>query len=380
MTSMSKTRENEQGIVSILVTMIMILVISLTVLGFAQISRRNQREALDNQLSTQAYYAAESGVNAAVNYLTNPVNIDANFNNTNCTDFLNTLASTGVSNKLDTATNTKYTCLMVNTQPTTLNVAPLTQTSNTILHMENADGNPPGPVKPFTQLQFLWQQQTGTDFPGGPCTATGGTGGTLPSMGAWNCPYGILRLDLTDATTIDSADLTANKNTTSFYFIPSYNSGAPFYSASKPKAVTLPALAASACTNAAGNCPVNIVPVTCSAGGGCGVQLNLSGAGGEYFARLSMLYQDSASVTVKAGDLAHSIASGGVQFTGGQAVIDSTGQSQDELRRIQVRIPLVASSGTVPVYGLQTTQSICKLLSDGPGITTQDDCDNPAHP
>ena len=379
MTSMSKTRENEQGIVSILVTMIMILVISLTVLGFAQISRRNQREALDNQLSTQAYYAAESGVNAAVNYLTNPVNIDANINNTDCNSFISTLGGTGVSNVLDTPTSTKYTCLMVNTQPTTLNVSPLTQTSNTILHLENADGNPPGPVKPFTQLKFLWQQQTSTDFPGGPCTATGGTGSTLPSVGSWNCPYGILRLDLTDASAIDSADLNAGKDTTSFYFVPSYQSGGAFV---VKKNIAWPPVAASSCTAAAAgdDCPVDVVPVTCTAAGGCPIELDLAGASGEYFARLSMMYQDSSSVTVTAGDAAHNITSGGVKFTGGQAVIDSTGQAQDELRRIQVRIPLVASGGTVPVYGLQTTQSICKQLSDGPTITTTDNCNNPPHP
>src|ERR1700761_8288581 len=63
-----RIRRDEQGMVSILVTMIMVIVISLIVIGFAEVSRRNQREALDNQLSTQAYYAAESGVNAAVQY------------------------------------------------------------------------------------------------------------------------------------------------------------------------------------------------------------------------------------------------------------------------------------------------------------------------
>ena len=46
------------------------IVMSLIVLGFAQISRRNQRESLDRQLSTQAFYAAESGVNDARELIT----------------------------------------------------------------------------------------------------------------------------------------------------------------------------------------------------------------------------------------------------------------------------------------------------------------------
>ena len=41
---------NEQGIVSITVTMVFILVISLTVLGFSQVVQRNSRQALDRQL------------------------------------------------------------------------------------------------------------------------------------------------------------------------------------------------------------------------------------------------------------------------------------------------------------------------------------------
>jgi Tfp pilus assembly protein PilX len=60
------TREDKQaGMVAIMVTMILMIVISLIVVGFAQISRRNQRQALDRQLSTQAFYAAETGVNDA---------------------------------------------------------------------------------------------------------------------------------------------------------------------------------------------------------------------------------------------------------------------------------------------------------------------------
>src|SRR5260370_15103164 len=63
--NMTKKRQAEAGIVSIMVTMITMIVISLIVLGFADIARNEQRNSLDDQLSTQAYYAAESGVNDA---------------------------------------------------------------------------------------------------------------------------------------------------------------------------------------------------------------------------------------------------------------------------------------------------------------------------
>jgi Tfp pilus assembly protein PilX len=358
---MSVMRKNEQGVVSILVTMIMIIVITLIVIGFAQITRRNQRESLDTQLSTQAYYAAESGVNAAVNYLTNPTNIGAQINTIgNCTTFIGYLGSAGVNN-LDTATKTSYNCLMVNTEPTSLNISPVTQNLNSIVYVANTD------KEAFNALNFQWTQQTSTNFPGGACKSTGGSGTTLPQMNAWKCPYGILRVDLVDSSNISNASLQGNQGVMSYYFVPSYTSGNPFV---KQIAITWPTPS------------VEIVPVSCTTT--CSIELNIAGGSKQYFARLTIMYQDSSSLTITGGDATHPlnlVTGTGTNFVGGQALIDSTGQSQDELRRVQVRIPLTTTANTLPAYGLQTTDTLCKELSDGPagsGISTTDSCPN--HP
>src|SRR5690606_8755556 len=58
------SRMSERGVASLMVTTVLILVIGLIVIGFSQVSQRNQRETLDRQLSTQAFYAAESAVNS----------------------------------------------------------------------------------------------------------------------------------------------------------------------------------------------------------------------------------------------------------------------------------------------------------------------------
>src|SRR5689334_20404193 len=63
--------DRQAGMVAIMVMLILMLVISLIVLGFAQISRRNQRQSLDRQLSTQAFYAAETGINDAAEIIKN---------------------------------------------------------------------------------------------------------------------------------------------------------------------------------------------------------------------------------------------------------------------------------------------------------------------
>jgi hypothetical protein len=390
MKSMSGLRKNQEGIVSILVTMIMILVISLIVLGFAQVSRRNERETLDSQLSTQAYYAAESGVDAAVNYLTGPsappigTTIDTVGQ---CGTFINTLKSTvsPTVNILDGNSNTRYTCLMVDTAPSTLTVSPLTQSSSTILHLANPE------TQPFNALKFDWTQQQGS--PAGPCTASGAAGVTLPTYDKWNCPYGILRLDLTDTDAtvnhVDNTDLDNNNYTTSFYFIPSFLVGSSFKTAVNvtwPPAVqevdpTSPAVACNP-ASAGNNCPVQIIPVHCTAaasGGDCSIELDFPGAdtgtngSKDIFARLSTMYQDTNNLTITGGDKKYPLP-GGTTFIGGQALIDSTGQAQDELRRIQVRIPLTASSSAIPAYGLQTTNSICKQFTANPPGNVTDKC------
>jgi Tfp pilus assembly protein PilX len=368
--SMSSLKKNEQGMVSILVTMIMILVITLIVLGFAQVTRRNQREALDNQLSTQAYYAAESGVNAAVNYLsTHPTYGMSTIGN--CTQFINTLGG-GTVNVLDQDTGTKYTCLMVNPTPSSLNVAPLTQGTSAVLHLANSDG------AAFTSLKFQWSQQATPDYPGG-CTSA--DNGTLPALSAWACPYGILRLDLVNTSGSNASNdvLDGNQQVVSFYMIPTYNNGAGVANTPvtnpletqpvDPSSAPGPTCTANAATN---NCPVQVVRTICTAGGSCSLQLNLNGTGGsiDYYARLSMMYQDSSNVIITGTDSGHPS-----NFVGGQVMVDSTGESQDELRRIQVRVPIVAPQSTLPVYSLQTTASICKKLSDmGAGSTAASQC------
>ena len=375
MRSTSRLTENEWGMVSILVTMIMMIVITLIVLSFAEVSRRNQQAALDSQLSTQAFYAAESGVNAAVRYLTQAANIGAGINTIgSCTRFM---TKADISGMLDTSSNTQYTCLMVDTEPSTLSVAPLTQNNSQVMYFGNTDN------EPFTQLKFSWSPESNSPFATGACEGSGSDGVTLPAYGSWNCPYGILRMDLTDASSVSRASLDSGRTTASFYLIPSYNSGSAFLNAadvSWPPHPADPSVPANTACNADGDdCPVRIIPVACSAAG-CSLRMDITGGSTGYYARLTMMYQDAGKLTIAGGDATDPISSVtgvGANFTGGQALIDSTGQSQDELRRIQVRIPLSTPTGIFPAYGLQTTQSICKQIEGGPGLYT-DNC--PGHP
>src|SRR5487761_1358632 len=103
MRSFTNNQSSQAGIASITVTMIMMIVISLIVLSFAQIARREQRQSIDRQLSVQAYYAAESGANIArTAILASPSPIMKNTCGPNA-QFPN--------NVIDAQTNVSITCL-----------------------------------------------------------------------------------------------------------------------------------------------------------------------------------------------------------------------------------------------------------------------------
>jgi Tfp pilus assembly protein PilX len=384
MKSMSAMRKNEQGMASILITMIMIIVITLIVIGFAQVTRRNQREAIDSQLSTQAYYAAESGVNAAANYLSTNPGYGTNTMG-NCTTFINTLGGSGALSGANN--NTQYTCLMVDPNPTSLNLSPVNVNQATVLHLKDKNG------LGFQQLNFQWNEQKNTDFPDSNPTnnCSSATGSTLPEYASWKCSYGVLRLDLVDGTgaNISNAQLQNDQTVTSLYLIPTYSGGTNTASMSSSPAYqpidTSGGLGATCDPTPAdpttdGTCPVRVIHAHCTVAGGCSMRLDIAkGATAtsgqpEYYARLSMMYQGTQSLTITAKDSSQPL--GNVQFIGGQAVVDSTGQSEDELRRIQVRVPL-SSGPSSPTFGLQTSDSICKrltIVTTTPGSTATDNC------
>src|SRR3954463_2749341 len=120
MSTIQQRQVKERGMVSILVTMLLMVVITLIVLGFAQISRRNQRQAVDRQLSTQAFYAAEAGINDARNLIKTALSSGATIPaKTDCTNGSGPAAAfySTLSPSLDTPNNVSYTCLMVDPAP-----------------------------------------------------------------------------------------------------------------------------------------------------------------------------------------------------------------------------------------------------------------------
>ena len=317
----------EAGLVSIMVTLILMIVISLIVLGFAQISRRNQRQALDRVLSTQAFYAAETGVNDARDLINTAVlggsTIPAK---SDCADGSGIYA--GLNPDLDgvAGDEAEYTCVMVDPTPDTLLYSDI-ETRSTIIPIISANG------VNISRIVLNWKTGDNTATPTANCPST--TVNTFSPTSNWLCGYGVIRLDLVPTNgTFNYATLQNNTMTT---FLVPFNAGG----------VTTTPYAAGGANNRIGlDCSDTDCTFTLT-----GLSVN------QYYMRISSLYKDSSSLRVNAYDGSNNL----LDLKDAQAVIDSTGKAQDVLRRIQVHVPLTASSqNLLSDYAMESTDSICK--------------------
>lgn len=320
--SMSNIRRarSEAGVVSIMVTMVMMIVIGLIVLGFAEISRNEQRNSLDDQLSVQAYYAAESGINDARTIMDAAVAAGAAVQDKTICGNQGTYT---LDDTVDAAHDVSYTCVLVNSAPTSLtyNVG----YSSTVVPIVSTGSA-------FGSLTLSWKLPAGSSGSAAGCYTNVGNLDHLPvasGSGQWSCDYPLLRVDMLDANG-GLARTSWNANTATMFFV-------PFNSNSVGNNVTLTARGTA-------------VPARC---GATVCTATITGlAGTKYYMRIATLYRTNSLLTITAGNK---------PFSGAQATIDSTGKAQDVLRRVLVAVDLTdANAYQIPSAGLITEDSVCK--------------------
>jgi len=329
---------SENGVVSLFVTMVIMIILSVVVIGFSQISRRETRAALDRQLSTQSFYAAESGINDAYSIIRyNVVNGTAPPSNVGPTC---TKAPYDVATNLNSATNTSYTCLLVNTTPNNL---PFTINAG----QSWVEDLIPSVAQTFKSITLNWQNdvagQNTNDIVSG-CSINNTSPNHLPPNNNWSsinpsqytCPS-IIEVDLVPVTTpISEANL---KNNVRTFFLYPVKSGATTVHFDTVKSASINN---AGCTSQPSSCTVVIDHLSAS----------------EYAIRLQYIYGTPPKVNLSAmGTL------GQVSFKDAEAQIDATGKSQDVLRRIQGEVSLSPNTGvSVPNDAIQSNASLCKRL------------------
>jgi Tfp pilus assembly protein PilX len=329
----ARIRKNESGMASLVIAILIVIIVTTIVLGFMQIIRREQRRSLDNQLSSQAYYAAESGVNDAMKAIRQQ---GFTADKTTCGPLASPGPLSGTSNRLTSDGNIQYSCLLIDQSPPTVTFDSISTTHSNVFPLKNNAGS-------IKSLMFTWQspdtvpnktRNPGFVFP---------PAGTL--AGQWDS-LGLLRVDIMPASSVDRASLITNQRT---YFMYPTVGGGPITTVGYGLPSSSGAILDGKCSNGTGSNTSHV----------CNVIINgLGGIAGPIYVRVLAMY-NPVKLTITGTD-----ASGPIGLSGAQTLVDSTGKAADVLRRIQVRVPF--QDADLPDYAIASMDSLCKKFVANP--------------
>lgn len=350
-----KTKLNERGFASIVIALILIIVLALFTVGFAQLARREQQNALDKQKATQANYAAESGINDAFKDIMSGAINDANTTGANANKCLTgptassgtrSLPSTALTAKQNINNNTGvgYSCLLVqlNTDDLQFNGG----SPNSGQHMVFTTQDP------LSNLLFTWGSATGrTDF----APSLDPAHPAFPKVGNWTYPP-VVEFSLTpippDLNVKPDPNGYLRDNTFTFYAYPS--------------------LGGSNIINYDPGNQGQVVSGNCSGSGPNPCSVNLGNLGGNRYVLHFTTYYDTSNILVCANTVTCP-SSSGTQFSG-EPVIDVTGKARDVLKRLRVRVlinngqPGAPDDNALLPNGAVEAQNLCKRIQAGPAV------------
>lgn len=342
----NKQKTEQSGFAALVIAMILIIILSLLTVGFAQIIRNESHQATNRQLSSQAYYAAESGINDAFRAIQNgyvkkkttcpPIAVPLSAGE-------QYLSNNVVSNTA--GTNTRWTCLIIDTAPTSLEYGSIDTVTPTVFTASAVDAG--GLPVSVSSITVAWQStvSTNTTFAAG----TGVGNASFPKATSATWPYpGVLRFAVTPYLIADRASLIKDTFTAFLY----------------PRSGGLGSSGSTTYTNTqSSNGP--IVDGSCNVGNAsiatigryCSVNINIPGPGiapnQKMLFNLRSIYGATNARIVLNGGSAH--------LLGAQSLVDSTGQAQDVIKRIQVRVP-AGGNYYRPGFSLDSMTNICKKL------------------
>ncbi len=357
---MKRLQKDQTGLAAIMVSVFIILVLTLVVLAFSQITRREQRQGLDRQLVTQAFYAAESGINEATKFIRTDSPADGvQLERKNCvTDPPDKLKSdpnpANDKTKLDNNRVFKYSCVLFDRRPQELKYSNIhTDENGEVVSLKTGTND-------LSNLTITWKAAGvgGSNYGGCPTDPNA----PFPTQAGYpsDCNAGMIRVLLMPF--YSGTELTREKLTNASYTVylrPIKTGGdsAITFTRHEAGAAGQGRVVAAKCDSPAGS----------PAAGLCTATIMGVPGGQGLFMHIRSIYKDS-EVTISGTN----VAGTPVRFTEAQAVIDSTGKASDVLKRLQVRIPLVEHYD-LPAYVVETMNGICKRLNVYPNQPTNPD-------
>lgn len=365
----NSVHQNQQGVVAIFSVLVIMGILTLLAMAFSNVTRQAQRRALDDHLSTQAFYAAESGINIASANLTNKNDCGPR---------------AGENFDVDAINNIAVTCLKINVEPESIEYkeVPLESSGGTTGYISVPDAS--------NSLRIRWTNAEGdSSSNNGPSNIIDDQStDSSPRLyragsgsGEWSSNHvGILKVDLVPIDNLPPQNTLGDRNylvnnSYSFYLYPTRN----------------PSTSSNTSVSPGPNGPNGqgkVSVINCNSGSGgyrCAANVSLSGSHRSFYYRLTSV---NSVVRPNIGVENPAITGTFQTISDGQAIIDSTGRANDILRRIQVRVPIGRSAenrinpGAAPIefpsYAL-FAENVCKryVIYSTNGADAVNDTNNP---
>ncbi|HEX5456612.1 MAG TPA: pilus assembly PilX N-terminal domain-containing protein [Candidatus Saccharimonadales bacterium] len=352
--------KNQEGMASLVIVILIMTLLSLIVLSMTKNANREQEQSLERQLNSQAFYAAESGINDARDYYTQNVNAASNpapDTKSDCSGISGATAgnqfpgySSNVGNGT-TNTTASYSCVLYDAHPSSLIFSDIGPDTSVLMPLQEQSG------APLEKLTFTWKKPNDTNYDFAGCPASG-----FP-RNLNSCDAAVLRVEL-----IDPSDLTRSaliNNDFIAYLSPSPSGGAVTVNYNNAVGT------ANQGVNWRGGC-------TGGSDGKCSITINNVNRNILMMHLRSFYDNNQVEVSgITTDPITH--VHRAVQFVNGQMMIDATGRASDVLKRVEVRVPLNQyGNGFYPEFALETSSRVCKLLQIVPssvdGDTSSSDC------
>jgi Tfp pilus assembly protein PilX len=315
----SRVVRNQNGFASLIIGLILVLVLALMTVGFGELARHEQQQSLNNQLGTQAYYGAESGVNDAI------IGIKNNSINAATTDIGGVKCLPNLRDQMLGTGGQQfyYTCVKVtlDLKNIVFNNVAANEAKSTIVTASTS----------FNQMFITWNSEDGQNTP----YPSSYTNTKIDSMNTWNAAKhpALIQISVTAlGAGVTRAAMIANTYTA--YLYPSNQNANGNFAGDKVDFIP-------------GKQTGNTYEAT--------INMNAYNNSGPYLIHMINFY-DKSSISIN--------GSNNVTFSGGQAMIDSTGKAKNVLKRIQVYVPLQSNANFN--YALEG-QNMCKRIEAQPG-------------
>ncbi len=340
--SRGKLLSNQQGLVSFLVVTVIMLISTLIVMSYARVVQREQVQTLDRQLNIQALYAAESGVNDAMNALASNASL-ANGAYSDCDDFsnaasLNTNLGDGVS----------YSCLLVDASPTRLDYDGVNTNSSTVIPLRVSTGSN------INTIEISWDSDVSS-----PVTTGCDNNPNMPLPATWpgNCDIGMIRFELLPFTSMSRDDMISR---TAVGFLKPFTSNV-----SNTRQLSF-------FQQGTVGDKGEIVGVRCNGTNPRRCVFRITDVNvSQAYLRVKSVYRNTP-LTIRAFD--NGAPSTPLGLHGAQIAFDVTGRASGVVKRIKVnkQVPN-GNTGIAPEFALQSKNTLCKQFTFRPGAVSPND-------